>query len=200
MNTSYVIFPVHRLGHLRRQGARGFTAIEMLVVIALLGILLALAVPSFSGTLKRHRISTAAASVSNALQFARVEAIRTRSQVTLQKTATPPQDCTDSGQAADWSCGLDVYVDANRNNVQDANEPVLKTIHATAFNGLNVQFEAGSLAFGSLGAPVTSTGPVHVWPESPATDTAQTSSHTRTVCIGLSGKVWVIPSYVPNCS
>lgn len=55
---------------------RGFTAIEMLITISILGILAALAAPSFKNLLINAQIRTAAQGLADGLQFARSEAIR----------------------------------------------------------------------------------------------------------------------------
>jgi type IV fimbrial biogenesis protein FimT len=61
---------------LMHRPVRGFTLIEMLIGITVLGILLTLAAPSFMVWMQNTQIRTAADAVLNGLQLARTEAIR----------------------------------------------------------------------------------------------------------------------------
>lgn len=91
-----------------RRSARGFSLIELMIAIALLGILLALAMPSFTGTISRTRIDSAASSMSVALATARSEAIKRGRDVAVCKSA----DSTNCTAAGDWSSGWVVYATA----------------------------------------------------------------------------------------
>lgn len=61
----------------------GFTIIELLTAIAILGILVALAVPSFNDLILSTRIKGAASDIYGALALARSEAIKRNSNVTI---------------------------------------------------------------------------------------------------------------------
>ena len=61
---------------LTRQPMRGFTLVELLIGITVLGILLTLGAPSFMVWMQNTQIRTAADAVLNGLQLARTEAIR----------------------------------------------------------------------------------------------------------------------------
>lgn len=63
--------------------AQGFTLIEALVVIAMVGVLLTLAAPSFSTFTSSQRVKTASFDLYAALIFARSEAIKRRANVTV---------------------------------------------------------------------------------------------------------------------
>lgn len=56
--------------------ARGFTMIEMMVVVVLAAVLLAVAAPSFLSTLARKRLEGVAAELSTDIQYARSEAVQ----------------------------------------------------------------------------------------------------------------------------
>ena len=71
----------------RRQ--HGFTLIEALVVIAMIGVLLALAAPSFNTFTANQRVKTASFDVYAALVFARSEAIKRRQSVTVAIAQDP---------------------------------------------------------------------------------------------------------------
>jgi type IV fimbrial biogenesis protein FimT len=55
---------------------RGFTLVELLVVMSCAGILLGLAVPSMRQFMQNQRLSSAAASLITALNYARSEAVK----------------------------------------------------------------------------------------------------------------------------
>jgi type IV fimbrial biogenesis protein FimT len=59
---------------LRRPG--GFTVIELMVVVAVLGVIAALAAPSFAGYIARTRLNGAANEAFSDLQYTRSEAIQ----------------------------------------------------------------------------------------------------------------------------
>lgn len=77
----------------------GFTMVEVLVVIALLGILLSIGVPAYREMIADQKVRAAAASLHSALLLARAEAIKLNNRVTVQ----PADD-------EDWSNGWLVKV------------------------------------------------------------------------------------------
>ena len=58
------------------QGTRGFSLIEMVIVVSILGILLSMGVVSFNNWSKRQRVSNASAEMAQMLFVGRSEAIR----------------------------------------------------------------------------------------------------------------------------
>jgi prepilin-type N-terminal cleavage/methylation domain-containing protein len=62
---------------------RGFSLLEMMVVIGIIAILSTIAIPSFFQWLPKHRIGSAARDVKSTLEFARSNAIKTNADVTV---------------------------------------------------------------------------------------------------------------------
>jgi type IV fimbrial biogenesis protein FimT len=65
------------------RGARGLTLIELMVVVALASVILALAIPSFTGMLARKRMEGAALEFGTDLQYTRSEAVARNAEVRL---------------------------------------------------------------------------------------------------------------------
>lgn len=59
-----------------RKPHRGFTIVELMITVAVLGILAAFAVPSMTDFYDRKRLVSQTEAISNLLQFARSEAIK----------------------------------------------------------------------------------------------------------------------------
>lgn len=72
---------------LSSQEEKGFTLIEMMVVVALVVILAALAMPSFTTMIANQRVSSAAQELQTLLQYARAEGVYKRTQSTVTASA-----------------------------------------------------------------------------------------------------------------
>ena len=79
---------------------RGFTLIEMAVVMTVLALLLVAAVPSFTTAMANARIRSTTESLQSGLQLARAEAVRRNQNVTLWLVEN------DQPNALDNSCSL----------------------------------------------------------------------------------------------
>jgi type IV fimbrial biogenesis protein FimT len=83
-------------------GSRGFTLIELLVTMAVGGILLAMALPSFRAFIENSRLTAQANSLVMSLDYARSEAIKRDLAVTVCAADLNTTTCNGS---ATWSTG-----------------------------------------------------------------------------------------------
>ena len=86
---------------------RGFSLIELIVGMLILGILLAMAAPSYSAWIMNSRIRTTAESILNGLQMARGEAVRRNEQIRFQLTDTLDAGCSLSTSSTNWVVSVD---------------------------------------------------------------------------------------------
>lgn len=135
---------------------RGFTLLELMVALVVLGIAVSIAVPSFGGLIDRQRIDSSLDVLLRGLNGARQEAVERNRPITI----APP--------AGGWSGGWRVFIDDNANGAFDSGERLLReelqpgpvAVHATSsiasyirFNAqgeselLNGGFQAGTFRF-----------------------------------------------------
>ncbi|WP_374402240.1 GspH/FimT family pseudopilin [Niveibacterium sp.] len=120
-------------------GQKGFTAIELLFVVAITGILLAIAVPSFSDLIARQRIAGAASDLSSDLMLARMEASRRGGRVSVCAST----DGATCGAASAWSTGWLVFVDTDGDGAHAVAEPIIKA-RAVETSSLQISEAAAS--------------------------------------------------------
>lgn len=84
--------------------AKGLTLIELMVTVAILAIILAIALPSFTDFIDRSRMQGAVDSVVADIGFAKTEAARRNSTVYV-KFGTGSGSCYAVGEAPDCACG-----------------------------------------------------------------------------------------------
>ncbi len=109
----------------KRSFNRGFTVIELLIVIAVVAIMLSWAMPSLKGTLARNQLLGQANELASAMALARSEAVTRGTQAGVCASAN---GTTCSGSSNDWDKFILVFVDQDRGSDFDNTEPLLKSL------------------------------------------------------------------------
>ena len=81
---------------------RGFSMIEVVITIAIMGILMATAMPSVGNWLRNSRVRNTAESIQNGLQRARMEAIRLNRPVSFSLVSDLTNSCTLASSSGSW--------------------------------------------------------------------------------------------------
>ena len=100
----------------------GFSLIELMVVIAIAAIVSSLAAPSFSRMLNANRIQTAASALQGDMSYARTEAVKRGSWVSICPSTN--QSTCDTTNA--WQNGWIIFADATGNGVYGSGDTLLK--------------------------------------------------------------------------
>ncbi len=99
---------------------RGFTLLELMVVVAIIATLLMLGLPSFQTTLRSNRLATTTNQFNAAVALARSEAIKS----TQASGLCPSADGTSF--TTTWSSGWLIWRDTDRNGSLNGSEPVIQ--------------------------------------------------------------------------
>lgn len=127
---------------------RGFTLVELLIALALMGILLAMAMPSYRTWIQNTRIRTTAESLLNGLQLARNEALRRNANVEFVLNGA------NSGWDVKCVAISPGCPDTDTIHKRTAGEGSSSSITITASNGGTIRFNS----FGRMYSPVPGVG------------------------------------------
>lgn len=92
---------------LRRQA--GVTLLELLVTVTVLAVLAAVALPAFTGTIRRNNVANAANAISADLQFARGQAASEHRFVSLCRSTDGGATCATGASVHDFDQGWLIY-------------------------------------------------------------------------------------------
>lgn len=135
-------------GYLRP--GRGFTLIELMITIAIAGILLAIGVPSMRDMIHQNRLTGHVNEFVAANLLARSEAIKRGSQVTLCRSANAESSNTCSTGAGNWSSGWLVVV----LNPDDATQNEILSRRGALPAGTSASSSLDAVTYNGMGQPV----------------------------------------------
>ncbi|MEZ5447076.1 MAG: GspH/FimT family pseudopilin [Gammaproteobacteria bacterium] len=104
----------------------GFTIVELMITILVLAVLISLGAPNLQQMIVNNRLTTEVNSLVAGLQYARSEALRRNTAVTIGAAST------------NWSGGWNVWIDTDTDNAVDSTETLLRSQSAQA-SGYTIQ-------------------------------------------------------------
>jgi len=106
-----------------RAAVRGFSIIELMITVALAGIMAAIAAPAMTKVFRSNRVQTETAALASDMQFARSEAVKRGQSVSLCASS----DGATCLGANTWDKGWIIFFDPAGNGAWDsANDTVLR--------------------------------------------------------------------------
>lgn len=145
----------------------GFTFIELMTVISVIGILLAISAPSFGQLLARQRVKTVASELITTLHKARNEAITRNTTVTL------------AAKTGGWQTGWEIRDPVTTTIVIEDRGPEL----ASTISGPS---SPSSVTFQPSGRSTPGSSPIFL-----VTNTSASSSFYKCISLQLSGRPYM---------
>ena len=173
----------------------GFTLLECLVAVAVMAILTVLAVPGFRDLLVRRSVLLTAEALVGDLRFARSEAIKRGTQVSVCRSANGSA-CSPTGN---WVEGWIVFVDRNTKGAVDPGDEVLRVqarqpqLESIASD--NPASDKASFNFLPMGMSGPAAQTFKLTPVAPAP-----SNSLRVVCVSSQGRPRLAPAGASSCS
>lgn len=131
----------------------GVTLIELMVSIALLGVLLAIGVPSFQSFIESSRIRSATSALEGALKLARGEAVKRNSEVLVCRRVSDT-NCQDG---TTWAAGVLIF-DTESAQILKIVPPFSKGVAFQQAPASGVTFEGSGMADSAVSFRLTLDG------------------------------------------
>lgn len=102
----------------------GLSLLEVVIAVAVAGLLLSLAVPSFQAMQARRAVAAAIATIESDFALARSEAIRQGHSVTICSSSTAGQCLADAASGDDdWTTGWIIYTELTNSSSSPSSSP-----------------------------------------------------------------------------
>ncbi len=140
----------------------GFTLIELMIGLTVLGMLLMIGLPSLATWIQNTQIRTAAEGMQSGLQLARAEALRRNTSVRFQLVDTLTSACALSATGTNWVVSLADTTGACQQAPSDTTAPQIIQKKASAEGAPNANIAATggtSVTFNGIGR-VINVGPL----------------------------------------
>ena len=133
--------------------AHGFSLIELIVGVVILGILMAIGIPGFTEWLRNARVRGAADAVQNGLLLARSEAVRRNTLVGFYLVNTTDNNCARSSSGPHWIVGMDAPDNRCASAPSDDTAPRIIQLRSMGEGSATTALAAGqhSFVFNGLG-------------------------------------------------
>ena len=128
---------------------KGFTVIELTIVLSILGIISVIAMPSYLGWLPRHELKTSVRRIYDDMNMAKFRAVKTNEDIGIEFNTSNEN--------------YRIFIDTDKDQDFDSGETVLST--GTLENGVDITastFTDNTYGFNSRGMSAGTTGDVHL--------------------------------------
>lgn len=139
-----------------RRAQHGVTLVELAIGLAIVGVLLALALPNFTIFLQNSQIKNAAETTLSGLTLAKTEAVRRNVTMRFQLMTTVTNACAASTTSLNWVVSRDDAAGACATAPSDTTAPRIVQVKSAQEGSTNVTVSTtgGSLVvFNALGRP-----------------------------------------------
>ena len=178
-----------RLCATARNSSQGFSLIQLMITVTIVGILTSLAIPSYKYITNTTRIATEINGLLGDMQYARFAAIKTGQKVTICSSTNPTAASPTCSAATNWATGWIVFNDVGGTGQYVAGEGKLRDQQAFSGSDTLVGTNSG-ITFNREGFPVTTvTAPNIANVELRLHASPVNNQSTRCLKVGLNGQV-----------
>ena len=183
----------------------GFTLQELMIALAIFFILAVVGVPNYVGYVRNSELSNSTTTLFSDMYYARSEAIKRKTPITLCRSADAKANAPVCGGGAnDWTKGWLVFVDLDSNGSYESGTDDLLRVNRPPSG--NVQIRSNNNAtsrieFSTDGSLVTTFAPaIFAVCDDRDADGSYDETHGRNIRVGPMGRPEITTGSIPSCS